>query len=166
VLFAFQILSADTKTEKATFAGGCFWCMEEPFDKLDGVSSTTSGFANGLEAVEIVYDAAKITYEQLLEVFWKNIDPTNPNGQFCDRGPQYRSAIFYHNEQQKQLAEESKLKIEQTLNKQSATPIVQATEFSKAEDSHQDFYKKNALQYKRYKVQCGRERRLREIWGN
>ena len=173
-LLAFQIVSAQAKTAKATFAGGCFWCMEEPFDKLEGVISTTTGFSVvgssgqtvSVEAVEIVYDPETISYEKLLEVFWKNIDPTNPDGQFCDRGPKYRSAIFYHDDQQKMLAEESKRKIESTLNKQVVTPVFQATEFFAAEESHQDFYKKNALRFKQYKIQCGRDRQLRELWGN
>jgi peptide-methionine (S)-S-oxide reductase len=180
-LFMTSVVYANTA--KATFAGGCFWCMEEPFDKINGVISTTAGFTGGgsqettydevssgktahVESVEIIYDPDKVSYEELLEVFWKNIDPTNPNGQFCDRGAQYRSAIFYYDETQKQLAEQSKQRIESTLKKPVATPILKATEFHPAEDYHQDFYKKNALRYKQYKIQCGRERRLREIWSD
>ena len=173
-LLAFQIVSAQAKTAKATFAGGCYWCMEEPFDTLDGVLSTTTGFSRvgssgqtvSVEAVEIVYDPEKISYEKLLEVFWKNIDPTNPDGQFCDRGPKYRSAIFYHNDRQKILAEESKFEIEKILNKQIVTPIFPAMQFAAVAESEQDFYKKNALRYKQYKIQCGRDRQLRELWGN
>ncbi|HSE40688.1 MAG TPA: peptide-methionine (S)-S-oxide reductase MsrA [Acidobacteriota bacterium] len=182
VVVLFMTSAAFADTSKATFAGGCFWCMEEPFDKLDGVISTTSGFTGGgsqdttygevssgktahLESVEILYDPGKISYEELLEVFWKNIDPTNPEGQFCDRGAQYRSAIFYHDETQKQLAEQSKQRIESILKKPIVTPILKATEFHLAEDYHQDFYKKNALRYKQYKIRCGRERRLHELWG-
>ncbi len=173
-LLAFQIVSAQATTAKATFAGGCYWCMEEPFDTLDGVLSTTTGFSVvgssgqtvSVEAVEIVYDPETISYEKLLEVFWKNIDPTNPDGQFCDRGPKYRSAIFYHDDRQKILAEESKLKIEKILNKQIVTPIFPAMQFSAVAESEQDFYKKNARRYKQYKIQCGRDRQLRELWGN
>jgi peptide-methionine (S)-S-oxide reductase len=171
ILVTSNFASAEKKTAKAIFAGGCFWCMEEPFDKLDGVLSTTSGFSKEsfakptqIEVVEIMYDPEKVSYEQLLEVFWKNIDPTNPDGQFCDRGPQYRSAIFYMDDHQKALAEESKRKIETTLGKQIVTPILEATPFVAAPEGHQDFYKKNALRYKQYKAQCGRDRRLKEIW--
>jgi peptide-methionine (S)-S-oxide reductase len=171
ILLTSHFAPAEKKTAKALFAGGCFWCMEEPFDKLDGVLSTTSGFSEEssgkpgrIETVEIIYDPEKISYEQLLQVFWKNIDPTNPDGQFCDRGPQYRSAIFYLDDDQKVLAEESKLKIETKLGNQILTPILKATPFVQAPEGHQDFYKKNALRYKEYKNQCGRDRRLKEIW--
>jgi peptide-methionine (S)-S-oxide reductase len=166
---------------KATFAGGCFWCMEPPYDKLDGVISTTSGYTGGhkenptykevsaggtghAEAIEIVYDPAKITYAELLEVFWRNIDPTVKDRQFCDYGDQYRTAIFYHNEEQKRLAEESKQKLSgrfETLY----TEIVPASTFYPAEDYHQDYYKKNPLRYKYYRYACGRDQRLEELWG-
>jgi len=170
---------------KAIFAGGCFWCVEEAFEKVDGVVSATSGYIGGetpnptykqvsaggtgyAEAVEIVFDSEKVTYQQLLDVFWKNIDPTTPDQQFCDRGDQYRSAIFYLDETQKQLAEESKQRIEQT--KTFADPVVTeitiATKFYPAEDYHQDFYKRNSVRYKFYKWNCGRAQRLEELWGN
>jgi peptide-methionine (S)-S-oxide reductase len=169
---------------KATFAGGCFWCMEPPFDKLEGVLSTTSGYIGGhtrnptykevsagttghTEAVEIVYDPAKISYDKLLEVFWHNIDPLTSNAQFCDRGTQYRAGIFYHDATQKQLAEAAKQALE--ASKRFTTPIVTeitaASEFYPAEDYHQDYYQKNPLRYKFYRHNCGRDQRLRELWG-
>lgn len=167
---------------KATFAGGCFWCMEPSFDKLDGVVSTTSGYTGGhaanptyeqvsagktghTEAVEIVYDPHKVTYAQLLEVFWRNIDPLTANAQFCDRGSQYRSGIFVHDETQRRLAEESKGVVAGRLRKPIVTEIVAASTFWPAEDYHQDYYKKNPIRYKFYRASCGRDRRLEEIWG-
>jgi len=169
---------------KATFAGGCFWCMEPPFDKLDGVISTTSGYTGGqtknpsyeevssggtghTESVEIVFDPAKISYTQLLNVFWHNIDPLTPDAQFCDHGSQYRTAIFYHNEEQKHLAEASKKALEQSgqLAKPIVTEIVPAGEFYKAEDYHQDYYQKNPVRYKFYRYQCGRDQVLEQLWG-
>lgn len=173
------------RLEKATFAGGCFWCMEEALDKVDGVISTTSGYTGGrtknptyhdvsaggtghAESVEILYDPAKVNYARLLDVFWRNIDPTTPDRQFCDRGDQYRSAIFYHDETQKRLAEESKKKLAQS--KPFAEPIVTeiapASEFYAAEEYHQDFYQKNPIRYKVYKFNCGRVQRLQELWGS
>ncbi len=168
----------------ATFAGGCFWCMEPPFDKLVGVISTTSGYIGGhkldptyeevcsgmtghAEAVQVVYDSTQISYEQLLYVFWRNIDPLAANRQFCDAGSQYRSAIFYHNEEQRRLAEESKQKLEQTrrFGRPLVTEIVAASTFYQAEEYHQDYYKKNSLHYKAYRTGCGRDRRLQELWG-
>jgi peptide-methionine (S)-S-oxide reductase len=172
ILVSSFTLHAQNKTEKATFAGGCYWCMEEVFDKLDGVISTTSGFAASpqstgkAEAVEVTYDPEKISYQKLLEAFWKNIDPSNTEGQFCDRGPQYRSGIFYHNEQQKTQAEESKLETEKVLSKKKVvTPILPAGQFFPAPATEQDYYKNHAAQYKQYKMRCGRERRLHELWG-
>ena len=171
ILFSLP-LYAQNKTERATFAGGCYWCMEEVFDKLDGVLSATSGFATSprstgkAEAVEVTYDAGKVSYQQLLDAFWKNIDPTNTEGQFCDRGPQYRSGIFYHNEQQKTQAEQSKVKTESFFSKKKVeTPILPAGQFFPAPASEQDYYKNHAAQYKQYKMRCGRERRLHELWG-
>ncbi|UCE63345.1 MAG: peptide-methionine (S)-S-oxide reductase MsrA [Nitrospirota bacterium] len=170
---------------KAIFAGGCFWCVEEVFEKVDGVVSATSGYIGGdspnptyqqvsaggtgyAEAVEIVYDPDKVTYQQLLDVFWKNIDPTTPDQQFCDKGDQYRSAIFYLDESQKLLAEESKQRVEQTKTFADSvvTEIAMATIFYPAEDYHQDFYKRNPVRYKFYKWNCGRAQRLEELWGN
>jgi len=157
---------AQKKTAKATFAGGCYWCVEEVYDGLKGVISATSGFTTSrVEAVEIMYDPDKISYEKLLDLFWKNIDPTDSQGQFCDRGAQYTSAIFYHDEQQKTLAEKSKAAIETILKQKVVTPILPAAQFTPAKASQQDFYKKNKQQYKQYKIQCGREQRLRELWG-
>ena len=169
---------------KATFAGGCLWCMEPPFDKLPGVISTTSGYTGGqkknptyhevsagstghAEAVEVVYDPKLVSYEKLLDVFWHNIDPTQKDGQFCDHGTQYRTAIFYHDEEQKQLAEASKAKLQQhkPFQGEIVTEIVPAGEFYPAEDYHQDYATKNPIRYKFYRTSCGRDQRLRELWG-
>jgi peptide-methionine (S)-S-oxide reductase len=174
----------EARYRKATFAGGCFWCMEPPFDDLPGVVSTTAGYTGGhqknpayedvsagvtghAEAVEILFDPAKIRYAQLLDVFWKNIDPLTPNRQFCDVGPQYRSAIFYHDEEQKRLAEASKSTLEKSgrFNASIVTEIVGASAFYKAEEYHQDYYKKNPVRFNFYKLTCGRARRLQELWG-
>lgn len=178
--------SGNGKTlETATFAGGCFWCMEPPFEKLEGVVSVTSGYTGGkeknptyeevssgstghAESIEVQYDPEKISYQQLLDVFWHNIDPTTPNRQFCDRGSQYRSAIFYHNEKEKQLAEESKRKIESMSEFKGRvyTEITAASTFYPAEGYHQDYYKKNPIRYKTYRSGCGRDARLKELWGD
>ena len=173
---------ATSQLETATFAGGCFWCMEGPFDKLDGVISTTSGYIGGskknptyrqvsgggtghAEAVQIKYDPSKVSYEKLLEIYWLNIDPTVKNRQFCDSGSQYRSAIFYHDDSQKQLATASKDKVKQQLMTDIYTQVVLADQFYPAEDYHQDYYLKNPLKYKYYRFACGRDKRLEEIWG-
>lgn len=167
-----------------TFAGGCFWCMEAPFDELPGVISTTSGYTGGVkknptyeevssggtghaESIQVLYDSTKITYAQLLQVFWHNIDPLAVNRQFCDGGSQYRSGIFYHNETQRRLAEASKQELAQSgrFKQPIVTEIVAASEFYPAEEYHQDFYKKNPLRYKAYRSGCGRDRRLKELWG-
>ena len=167
---------------KAAFAGGCFWCMEPPFDALDGVVSTTSGYTGGhtanptyeqvsagktghAEAVEIVYDPRKVTYARLLEVFWRNIDPLTANAQFCDTGNQYRAVIFVHDATQRRLAEASKDAVAQRLQKPIVTEITAASQFWPAEEYHQDYYKKNPIRYKFYSTSCGRERRLDAIWG-
>jgi len=171
-------------TAKATFAGGCFWCMEPPYDKLPGVVSTTSGYMGGTkrfptyeevssgttghtEVVQVVYDPAKVSYERLLEVFWRNIDPTVRDRQFCDTGSQYRTAIFYHDDEQKRLAEASKAALEKSkpFKAPIVTPVQAAGEFWPAEDYHQDYYKKNPVRYKYYRTGCGRDERLRELWG-
>jgi peptide-methionine (S)-S-oxide reductase len=171
--------------EKATFAGGCFWCMEHPFDEIPGVVSVTSGYTGGqkqnptyeevsaggtghAESVQVVYDPAKVTYEKILNVFWHNIDPTTKDRQFCDVGHQYRSAIFYHTEEQHQIALQSKASLEKTrtFKEPVVTEIVQATAFYAAEDYHQHYYKKNPIRYKFYRTNCGRDRRLKELWGN
>ncbi len=166
----------------AVFAGGCFWCMEPPFDALPGVISTTSGYTGGhkvnpsykevsagatghVEAVQIVYDPAKISYEKLLEVYWRNVDPLDGGGQFCDRGDTYKTAIFYQNEEQKKLAEQSKAAIEKQMKHPLATMIRPATAFYAAEDYHQDYYKKNPIRYKYYRFSCGRDQRLEKLWG-
>jgi len=171
-------------TARAYFAGGCFWCMEEAFEKVDGVIEAVSGYMGGTvknpsyeevssgrtghaESVEVRYDPAKVTYTQLLEAFWRNVDPVTPNAQFCDHGNQYRAAIFYQGDEQKRLAEESKRAIEQSKRFQQpiVTEIVAASEFYSAEEYHQDFYKKNPIRYKYYKFSCGRAQRLESLWG-
>jgi len=176
--------TSDARYEKATFAGGCFWCMEPPFDDLPGVISTTSGYTGGrtknptyeqvssggtghAEAIEVVYDPSKITYARLLDVFWKNIDPITANAQFRDIGTQYRSAIYYHNEEQKRLAEESKKALESStrFKQPIVTEIAAASPFYRAEEYHQDYYKKNPVRFKFYKYRCGRDQRLQELWG-
>jgi len=168
----------------ATFAGGCFWCMEEALDKAPGVVSTVSGYMGGhtknptyeqvsmgrtghAEVVQVEFDPGKTSYEKLLEVFWHNIDPTQRNAQFCDHGSQYRAAIFYHNDEQKRLAEASRAVIvkNKPFKEEIVTEIAGAADFYPAEDYHQDFYKKNPVRYKFYKTGCGREARLRELWG-
>ena len=171
-----------TTSETAIFAGGCFWCMEPPFDKLDGVVSTTSGYIGGhqkdpsykqvsagvtghTEAVAIVFDPNKVSYEKLLEVFWVNIDPLNDRGQFCDFGTQYRTGIFYLDDNQRKLAEESRQKIINKLGKPVATEITAATTFYPAEDYHQNYYQVNPVRYNYYRWSCGRDRRLKELWG-
>ena len=177
-------LAEDSKTEIATFAGGCFWCMEPPYDKLDGVISTTSGYTGGhkadptykqvsaggtghTEAIQIEYDPAKISYEELLVVFWKNIDPTTSDRQFCDQGSQYRSGIFFLNEAQKSAAEKSLKTIQQTkpFDEAVVTEITSASTFYPAEEYHQDYYQKNPLRYKYYRYSCGRDQRLEKLWG-
>ncbi len=172
----------DQPAAKATFAGGCFWCMEPPFDKLDGVISTTSGYIGGktssptyeqvsaggtghAEVVQVVYDPNKVSYEKLLEVFWRNIDPADAGGQFCDKGDQYRSGIFFHSAEQQRLAEQSKAALEQTKAFKFTTGIVAATGFYAAEEYHQDYYKKNPVRYKFYRWRCGRDQRLEKLWG-
>jgi peptide-methionine (S)-S-oxide reductase len=177
--------AAAGKTAMAIFAGGCFWCMEPPFDNLDGVISTTSGYTGGMqvnpkyeqvsagmtghtEALKIVYDPSKVTYEKLLHVFWRNHDPLTANGQFCDHGKQYRPGIYYATDEERRLAEASKAEIEKSgrFKQPIATEIVAATPFYPAEDYHQDYYLKNPLRYKFYSTSCGRARKLKELWGD
>ena len=174
----------DKDLATAIFAGGCFWCMEPPFDVLDGVVSTTSGYTGGqtkdptyqevssgttghTEAVKVVYDPQKVSYETLLDVFWHNIDPTTPDRQFCDVGSQYRAGIFYLNDEQKRLAEASKKAIEQSGQVQQpiVTEITPASAFYEAETYHQDYYQKNPIRYKFYRYGCGRDQVLKRIWG-
>ena len=179
-----QPLPSGRALARATFAGGCFWCMEPPFDKLDGVVSTTSGYIGGhvhsptyaevsagrtghAEAVEVLYDPTAISYAQLLEVFWRNIDPVTPNRQFCDGGSQYRSAVFYHDAEQERLARESKARLDGSGRFQDpvVTEIGPAEMFYAAEEYHQDYYLKNPLRYRFYRFGCGRDKRLGELWG-
>ena len=183
-LVPMALAAESTSFAKAAFAGGCFWCMEEVFEKVPGVMSVTSGYMGGkvdhpsyeqvsaggtghAEAVEVLYDPQKVGYARLLETFWHNIDPVTPNAQFCDHGSQYRAVIFYQTEEQKRLAEESKRTIEQSQRfaQPIVTELVMASQFYAAEDYHQDFYKKNPIRYKFYKYNCGRAQRLEELWG-
>lgn len=169
-------------TAKATFAGGCFWCTEADFDKVEGVISTTSGYTGGLvvnptyeqvsggrtghaEAVEIVFDPAKVTYQHLLDVFWHNHDPLVKDRQFCDHGNQYRPAIFYHDDEQRALAEASRKKYQARFKQPIETEITAATTFYPAEDYHQDYHTKNPVRYKFYRFNCGRDARLQQLWG-
>ncbi|MBI5192807.1 MAG: peptide-methionine (S)-S-oxide reductase MsrA, partial [Nitrospirae bacterium] len=173
----------NTKYEKATFAGGCFWCMEPPFERLDGVLEVIVGYTGGhikdpsyeevcegdtghAEAVQITYDPSKITYDNILDVFWRQIDPTDAGGQFVDRGPQYRTAIFYHTDEQKMLAEKSKAELERSgrYKKPVVTEVLPIAEFYIAEEYHQDYYKKESLRYKSYRKHSGRDQVLKELW--
>jgi peptide-methionine (S)-S-oxide reductase len=176
--------SAQPATAKATFAGGCFWCMEPPYDKLPGVISTTSGYMGGktknptyesissgmtghAEVVQIEYDPSKVSYATLVETFWRNVDPTQRDGQFCDHGSQYRTAIFYHNDEQKRVAEASRAALQKNkpFKGDIVTELAPAPEFYRAEEYHQDFYKKNPTRYKLYRTGCGRDARLQALWG-
>jgi peptide-methionine (S)-S-oxide reductase len=173
------------KTAVATFAGGCFWCMEEVYDKVPGVVSTTSGYMGGkkrnptyeevssggtghTEVVQVVYDPSKVSYEKLLDAFWRNIDPTVKDRQFCDSGSQYRAEIFVQGDEQRKAAEASKAAIEKAKPFKDAivTPITAAGEFWPAEQYHQDYHQRNAVRYKYYKTGCGREARLKQLWGS
>ena len=168
----------------ATFAGGCFWCMEPPFEKMPGVISVTVGYTGGAvqnpsyeqvsaggtghaEAVEVVYDPARVSYEKLLDVFWHNVDPVTKDAQFCDHGRQYRTAIFYHDDAQRAAAEVSKKALEaaHTFDRPIVTEIVAAGPFWRAEEYHQRYHEKNPVRYKYYRWNCGRDQRLRELWG-
>ena len=169
--------------QKATFAGGCFWCVEADFDKVEGVVSTTSGYIGGkepnptyeqvaggktghTEAVEVVFDPAKVGYQKLLDVFWRNHDPLRKDGQFCDRGAQYRPGVFYHSEEQRRLAEASKAQVQGRFAPRVVqTEITKAGTFTAAEDYHQDYYQKNPIRYRYYRHNCGRDQRLEELWG-
>jgi peptide-methionine (S)-S-oxide reductase len=172
------------KQETAVFAGGCFWCVEEAFEKVPGVSKAVSGYIGGTvanpsyeqvaakqtghaEAVEVTYDPAKVSYAQLVDWFWRNIDPFDANGQFCDKGSPYRSGIHYQGDAQKKIAEASKAELEASgrFKQKIVTEIVPAGTFYPAEDYHQDYYKKNASRYQYYKFACGRAQRLENVWG-
>lgn len=171
--------------ETATFAGGCFWCVEADFDKVEGVVATTSGFMGGTtpkpsykqvsgggtghtEVVEVKYDPKKVNYERLVYVFWRTIDPLDKDGQFCDRGDMYRTAIFYHTDEQKKIAESSKAAIDASkrLGKPIVTEITKASAFTPAEAYHQDFYKKDPGRYYSYRAGCGRDARIKALWGD
>lgn len=175
----------DIKTQKATFAGGCFWCIESEFKAIDGVLEALSGYIGGhsenptyeqvcsgasghIEAVEIILDPSKITYEELVEAFWRQIDPTDRDGQFADRGSQYQPVIFYHNDSQKEIAEQSRAKLDASgrFQKSISTEILPASRFYPAEDYHQDYYMKNPLRYKMYRQGSGRDRFLKGIWND
>ena len=177
--------STATNLEKAVFAGGCFWCMEPPYEKLEGIQEVISGYTGGhkqsptyeevtsgttghAEAVQVIYDPSKVTYSELLDVFWKQINPTDPDGQFADRGSQYRTAIFYYSDEQKRLAEKSKEELQQSgrYKKPIITEILPASHFYKAEEYHQDYYKNNSVRYKIYRFFSGRDQYLKKIWGN
>jgi peptide-methionine (S)-S-oxide reductase len=179
-----SLAAADAILGKAYFAGGCFWCMEEAFEKVEGVRSVTSGYMGGTvanpsyedvsagrtghaESIEVAYDPTKVSYRKLLDIFWFNVDPITPNAQFCDHGSQYRSAIFFQTDEEKREAEASKQAIEQSrrFNEPIVTQIVMASQFYPAEEYHQDFYKKNPIRYKFYKYNCGRAQRLEALWG-
>ncbi len=173
------------KTETATFAGGCFWCMQHPFDELPGVISTTVGYTGGqedspkyaqvsagstghTEAVQVLFDPKVIDYSQLLDIYWRNSDPTTPNRQFCDVGSQYRPAIFYHDANQKKLAEASKVSLQQSKSfpETIITEITAASTFWVAEEYHQNYYINNPIRYKYYRFGCGRDHRLKQLWGD
>jgi peptide-methionine (S)-S-oxide reductase len=179
-----SLVAADAILGKAYFAGGCFWCMEEAFEKVEGVLSVTSGYMGGTvanpsyedvsagrtghaESIEVAYDSAKVSYRKLLDTFWRNVDPITPNAQFCDHGSQYRSAIFFQTDEEKREVEASKQAIEQSkrFKEPIVTQIVMVSQFYPAEEYHQDFYKKNPIRYKFYKYNCGRAQRLEELWG-
>lgn len=183
-VFAAEAPSSDLNHEIAVFAGGCFWCMEPPFDKLDGVISTTSGYTSGhkknptyqevsagitghTEAIQIMFDPDKISYTELLKVYWQNIDPVAVDRQFCDTGSQYRSGIYYLDTTQEVAARQSvqQLKQDKPFEGQLSTEIIAASTFYPAEDYHQDYYIKNPLRYKYYRYSCGRDKRLSELWG-
>lgn len=178
-------VNQDVRLEKALVAGGCFWCMEAPFDRLPGVLSVIPGYTGGhtknptykevsaggtghAEAVQITYDPARISYDALLAVFWRTIDPTVKNRQFCDTGDQYRSAIFFTSEEQRMVALKSKAALEKNkpFRESIVTEIAAAGQFYPAEEYHQHYYKKNPLRYKYYRTGCGRDQRLKELWGN
>jgi peptide-methionine (S)-S-oxide reductase len=171
------------ETAQATFAGGCFWCMEHPFDELPGVTDTTAGYMGGTvvapsyhqvssgttghtEVVHVEYDPDIVSYETLLDTFWRNVDPLDAQGQFCDKGSQYRSIVFYHDDTQRQLAEASKQSIDSLFEQPVVTAILPADEFYPAEDYHQNYYQTHPARYRLYRFGCGRDQRLSDLWGN
>lgn len=179
--FAIAGNAVDTRageSKTAIFAGGCFWCVEDAFDKVDGVTETVSGYAGGtmadptygnhegyVEALKVTYDPSKVTYAQLLDNYWHNIDPFDPSGQFCDKGPAYRTVVFVSNDEENALAEKTKQEIAKRFEKSVVTEIRPTTTFYAAEEYHQDYHEKNPVSYKYYKWGCGRAQRLAEIWG-
>jgi peptide-methionine (S)-S-oxide reductase len=183
VLALLLALPAFAQTAKATFAGGCFWCTESDLQKVPGVISVVSGYSGGQvkgpsyeqvssggtghrESVEVTYDPKKLSYEKLLDAFWHDVDPFDDEGQFCDKGAQYRGAIFYHDAQQKAAAEASKAALEKRFGRKIVTDILPAGPFYVAEDYHQDYAKKNPVRYHFYRFNCGRDQRLEAIWGS
>jgi peptide-methionine (S)-S-oxide reductase len=186
ILLVANMANANEKYEKATFAGGCFWCIESDFEKVGGVISVTSGYIGGdektatyeqvssgstkhVEAVEIVYDPTIVNYEKLINKFWRTTDPTVKNRQFCDVGPQYRNEVFYHNEDQKVTAEKTKQEINDSgilKDRSIISNITEASAFYEAEGYHQNYYKKNPVRYKFYRYSCGRDKRVKELWGD
>lgn len=170
------------QTKEAVFAGGCFWCLEGPFDALPGVLETEAGYTGGqlpnpsyeqvssgtsghIEAMRVKYDPELVDFGKLLDVFWRNIDPTDAGGQFCDRGPQYRSAVFFEDEAEESAVRASKAQLEEARGFKIATEVLPRAEFYAAEEYHQDYYKKNPLRYHFYRQGCGRDQRLRQLWG-
>lgn len=169
--------------DTAVFAGGCFWCMEPPFDKLNGVLATIAGYAGGdvanpsyeevtaggtghREVVQVLYDPSRVTYDELLEVFWRNVDPLDAGGQFCDRGHSYTTAIFARNQDQARRARESKERIQARFQETVVTPVIEGAEFYPAEEYHQNYYLEHSVRYRFYRWSCGRDDRLKELWGN
>ena len=183
-LAAFMIAATPHEThagesKTAIFAGGCFWCVEDAFDKVDGVSETVSGYAGGttpdptygshkgyVEALKVTYDPSKVTYAELLDHYWRNIDPFDASGQFCDKGPAYRTVVFTSNDDERALAEKTKQEISDRFKKDVVTDVRPTTTFYAAEEYHQDYHRKNPVSYKYYKWNCGRDKRLAEIWGD
>jgi peptide-methionine (S)-S-oxide reductase len=174
---ALHTKAAESKT--AIFAGGCFWCVEDAFDQVDGVTETVSGYAGGtapnptygnhegyVEALKVTYDPSKVTYAKLLDHYWHNVDPFDPAGQFCDKGPAYRTVVFVSDDAEKKLAESTKAEIAKRFDKKVATEIRPVTTFYDAEDFHQNYHNVNPVSYKYYKWRCGRAQRLAEIWGD
>lgn len=176
-------VGASAEQKAAIFAGGCFWCVESDFDHVTGVISTTSGYIGGTaasanykavssggtghyEAVRIIYDSDKVSYRKLLDVFWRSVDPTDPSGQFCDRGSSYKTGVFVLNDKERATAEASKMRAQEALGRKIVTPILDAGKFYKAEGYHQNYYKKNPVRYKIYRYGCGRDARIRSLWGD
>lgn len=182
IIMLWAMPAAHAETAVATFAGGCFWCVEADFDKLPGVIETISGYTGGreanptyeqvsahqtghVEAVQLRYDPARVSYEKLVDYFWRHVDPLTANGQFCDRGPQYRTVIYFSDEAQRKTILAVKDKLEKRLGKSFVTEVTPASKFYAAEDYHQDYYNKNPLRYRYYRNSCGRDQRVKDVWG-